>query len=124
MGREKEAYSPPVLVCGRENRRGVRCPRQGCSPSKERKLVGCGRGVGREKEAHSPPGSAVVEETDGEYGVPGRGTPRRKNETRAGCGGEWDAKKKLIPRPVQLLLGKPTGSMVSTKWVRPSEGYK
>ena len=68
-----------------------------------------GRGVGREKEAHSPPGSGRGGKNGGECHVHGGGTPRRKNETSLVTGGEWDAKKKLIPRLVQAVAGKTGG---------------
>ena len=38
--------------------------------------------------------------------------------------GEWDARRKLIPRPVQLWLRKPTGSRVSPAGVLPAERTK
>ena len=34
--------------------------------------------------------------------------------------GEWDAKRKLIPRPAWRWQGETAGSRVSTEWVLPA----
>ena len=55
VGHVKQAYSPPGLTCGRDNRRGVPCPRQGYSPPKERsKLVADGEWDARSKLTPRP----------------------------------------------------------------------
>ena len=72
----------------------------GVFPAERTKQAGRGRGVGREKEAYSPPGLAGGRGDRRGVGCPRSGYSPPKERSKLAAGGEWDAKRKLIARPV------------------------
>ena len=81
----------------------------GVLPAERAKQAGRGRGVGREKEAHSPPGSDGGWENRRGVLCPRKGYCPPKERSKLAADGEWDARRKLIPRPVSPVVGKTDG---------------
>ena len=96
----KKKLIPRPVQAVAEKTAGNAVSPEGALPAERTKQACRGRGVGCEKQAYPPPGPGRGGKNGGECRVPGRGTPRRKNEASLVADGEWDAKKKLIPRLV------------------------